>query len=345
MIRGNTSPTSDPGESAVCHVGDLSFRSPRGSVRHLKPYTTTADQLALLRSRGLQITDEAAARSGIRRLGFYRLAGYAYPLKTTATTGATPGKVFRRGASFELMVALSEFDKALRLLVLHGLEIIEIAVRAAVVERLGKLDVEGHRNPNVLDGKFTATGPDGTSAHTRWLERLDSLCASSKEDFVDHHRQHYGGRMPVWAAAEVWEFGLLSRLTTGLQRRDQRAIARQFGMDQPAVLRSWMHMFNVIRNIAAHHGRLWNRANPIVPVLPDEQACPDVAFLHALPSAKNRLFGVLSCMRIAIRAAMPESDWHQQLKSLMTTFPSTPLVSMAFAGFPHDWQSLPLWCD
>lgn len=344
MIRGNTSLTSDPGESAVCQVGDLSFRSRRGSARTLKPHTTVSDQIALLKARGLQVGSDAAAMAGIRRLGFYRLAGYAYPMKTAgkATSGQ---KTFRSGATFELMVALAEFDKELRSVLLHGLEIIEIALRAAVVDRLGRIDVEAHRNPAVLDGKFTTLGPDGSSAHGQWLERFDALCAKSKEDFVEHHRREYGGRMPIWAAAEVWDFGLLSRLITGLQHRDQTAIAQRFGMVERGVLKSWMHMFNVFRNIAAHHGRLWNRANPIVPLLPTPKACPLLAFLHASPGAKGRLFGVLCCMRVVMLKTMPESDWHRRLKAHLATFPISTLVSPAFAGFPRDWQSLPLWRD
>lgn len=346
MIPGNTSPTSVPGESAVRHVGAFISAAPAPfPARALKPSTTICQQIELLRSRGLEIGDEQAARASLSQLGYYRFSGYAHALKVPRAEGSHSLRQFKPGATFPLVVQLAEFDKALRLLVLQGLELIEIAVRSSVAEQLSKLDVEAHRNRALLDGRFTTALPGQVSAHEEWLQRFDLLFARSKEDLVEHHRVHYNARMPVWAALEILEFGLLSRLVAGLQHRDRRALARRFQVGHAGVLTSWLHAFNVTRNRAAHHARLWNRTNVMAPLLPAPSDNSDLAFLHLDEFARKRLFGILCCMQSMIRVIAPRSEWHKRLKALTGSFPVSPTLSLHSAGFPADWEALALWKD
>lgn len=344
MIHRNTSPTSVPGESAVRHVGAFISAAP-SPARALKPSTTVCQQIELLRSRGLEIGDEQAARASLNRLGYYRFSGYAHALKVARAEGSHAARHFKPGATFPLVIQLAEFDNALRLLVLQGLELIEIAVRAAVAELLSKLDVEAHRNRALLDGRFTTALAGHMSAHAEWLQRFDLLFARSKEDLVEHHRLHYSARMPVWAALEILEFGLLSRLVAGLQHRDRRALARHFQVGHPGVLTSWLHTFNVTWNRAAHHARLWNRTSVVAPLLPAPSESGDLAFLHVDEFARKRLFGTLCCMQSMIRVIAPRSEWHQRLKALTGSFPASPTLSLRSAGFPDDWEALALWKD
>ena len=104
-------------------------------------------------------------------------------------------------------------------------------------------------------------------------------------------------------------------------------------------------MFNVTRNRAAHHARLWNRTNAKVPLLPPRAGSGDLAFLHDDGLALKRLFGTLCCMRVVLRSISADIDWHQQLKSLIARFPRAGNLSIRSAGFPDDWEALPLWRD
>lgn len=347
MIHGNSSPTSVPGESAGFQVGDfISPRAVASATQSLKPFTSAREQIALLRGRGLDMQQEPQALAVLRRVGYYRLSGYAHSLKESASAAHVGADAFHVGASFAQVVGIAAFDAALRLLLLDGLGTIEVAVRAALVERLGPIDVEAHRNPRLFDRRFTTFDAiTGSSPHDEWLKRFDALCAKSKEEFVEHHRLRYGGRMPIWAAVEVLELGLLSRLVEGLQFRDAKALSQQFNVGHPIVLKSWMHMFNVARNRAAHHARMWNRTTTKIPLLPTREARPDLEFLHGDEHAKTRLFGTLSCMRSIILAISPQDGWHQQIKALIASFPKAHGLSLRAAGFPSKWETLQLWKD
>lgn len=346
MIHANSSPTSVPGESAGSQVGDFSFHSPRKTPRPPKPFTSVSQQIALLKARGLTVQDEAEAHNVLRRIGYFRFSGYAHSLKAIRRSVPSFDSGYRANASFKQIVHLGDFDRSLRALMLDGLETIEIAVRAAVVRRLGPLDVEAHRRPDLFDRRFTNRLPgESCSLHDEWLRRFDDLVSKSKEEFVEHHRRRYAGRLPIWAAMEVLEFGLLSKLIRGLQFRDAKALSEGFGLDHPVVLQSWMHMFNIARNRAAHHVRVWNRTTTKIPLLPPGSVCPDLAFLHRDEHAKTRLFGTLSCMRWMIRTIAPDCHWHREIRRLAATFPQASGLSLRAAGFPDDWSSLPLWRD
>ena len=314
-------------------------------LRPLKTYKTFREQLDLLRARGLAVTDEQAALAALRRLGYYRLSGYFYPLRKTKPIG-DPGRLddFVDGASFELVVQLAEFDKKLRMLVLDAIETVEVALRVAIAYRLGRLHPEAHLRADCLDGRFTKGRPgEAESQHAEWLKRFDTACKKSRDEFVDHHRDKYNGRMPIWVAIEVWDFGMLSRLFSGLQSRDRNALAHAYDLGDGEVLRSWLRTLNFLRNVAAHHSRLWNRTTTEIPKLPSLERCRHLDFLHRDPRALKKLFGSLSCLRFLVWKIAPDSTWHRNLRAHIETFPSSPLVSISAAGFPGDWSNLQIW--
>lgn len=58
-----------------------------------------------------------------------------------------------------------------------------------------------------------------------WLAKYQTILSrAGKEPFVVHHQKRYGA-LPIWAAIEVWDFGLLSKLFAGMKYEDQKTIA------------------------------------------------------------------------------------------------------------------------
>lgn len=184
-----------------------------------KPYLTFEQQLALLKGRGLIVTDDAAALSCLHRIGYYRLSAYWYPLRRfelqkCAETGELLVRrldEFQPDSSFEQVLSLYVFGKRLRLLVLDAVERIEVALRVDVSYLLGSKDPFAHVNPELLHGNFAkrAAPATGRTRHQVWLDRYQSMVSRSQEDFVRHYQQKYGEPFPIWVAVELWEFGML----------------------------------------------------------------------------------------------------------------------------------------
>lgn len=114
-------------------------------------------------------------------------------------------------------------------------------------------------------------------------------------------------------------------------------LAHHFNLYTP-VLESWLHTLLYIRNLCAHHARLWNRELAIRPKIPAYRHHPD---WHQPTSIDNtRVFAVLTLCRFLLEEIAPQSEWQTRLVALLNKYPDIPLVSM---GFPRRWEESPIW--
>jgi abortive infection bacteriophage resistance protein len=95
-----------------------------------KPPLSLPDQLQLLISRGLTVSDQAEASHYLTYIGYYRLSGYALPFQKGGS-GADRHD-FKPGTTFTQILERYVFDRRLRLLVMDAVERIEVAIRAAL---------------------------------------------------------------------------------------------------------------------------------------------------------------------------------------------------------------------
>lgn len=108
----------------------------------------------------------------------------------------------------------------------------------------------------------------------KYIENLNTIereLQRSKEDFIKEHYTKYDNTTfpPSWKLLELSSFGCLTKLYFNFNDRTvKKDIARDYDIPQHEILESWMKSVNVIRNICAHHGRLWNRIIPVMPQLP-----------------------------------------------------------------------------
>lgn len=317
-------------------------------MKPLKPWISFADQLQQLQDRGLQVDHPSAALDYLERLGYYRLSGYWYPLRAIDPSASLArGKAVRLDSflpncRFEDVVRLYVFDKKLRLLALDALERIEMAVRVDVAHLLGQRDPRAHENPACLHGNFTKKpilkGPDaGKTRHQVWLAKYQGMLSRAhKEPFVAHHQQQYGA-LPIWAAIEVWDFGLLSKLFAGMQYADQQAIAGMYGAPSGQAFTQWLRSLNFIRNVSAHHSRLWN-LNVV------ERSAPPAAWPAHVDNA--RPFFYFCLMKQLLDVICPNSRWGLRFKNLLTSdFPvmAHRQISLAEMGAFAGWEGWALW--
>ena len=74
------------------------------TVAPVKPATTHAEQVNILKSRGLKIADDEDAAKILEYTNYYRLRGYYIHLQKDGSDE------FIEGTSFEQLVALHNFD-------------------------------------------------------------------------------------------------------------------------------------------------------------------------------------------------------------------------------------------
>lgn len=228
-------------------------------IEYGKPPLTFEEQLDKLSQRGMFVGDAEAAAQTLCRISYYRLSAYWHPFRLSPEDDA-----FKPGACFEDAVRLYEFDRRLRLLLMAGIERVEVTARTAITYVLAhQFGAFAHAEPDAFKPAF---------AHEEWCSKLDQEVthACDQTPFLKHFKRRYQGfpRVPIWMATEVLSFGRLSKLCrSGLKEDQVRSVSEHLGV-HPSLLSSWLQALSTVRNICAHHGRLWNRHMGISPKLP-----------------------------------------------------------------------------
>lgn len=288
-----------------------------------KPWLSYEDQLNKLKQRGLIVTDEDKAISYLERIGYYRLSGYWFPFKERDNNKQVLDD-FKPNACFKNVINLYVFDKKLRLLVLDALERIEVALRVDVSHSLGKKDVLAHVKAEFLANNF--------NNHDKWKKKHEDQINRSKEKFIEHYRNKYGVPLPIWVACEVWDFGSLSVLFSGMIPDDKNAIAKKYGLDNGKVFESWLRSLNYLRNVCAHHSRLWNLNIVDQPKLPKANELNWVAPFVNNNHAIARPFLLLCIVKHLLDIINPSSTWKVRLKELLDDFPDLEHLGINLEG-------------
>lgn len=329
-----------------------------------KPWLSAQDQLALLKQRGLLIDDDAQAESFLLRLGYYRFSGYAYPLRQRADyqsclfdsnnpnpTGEQK-KLFKPRhevydnfvpcVHFEHIAQLYVFDKKLRLIVADALERIEISIRSQIASQLGQQDPLAYLRPDMFHHKFTDCGVKGAiSKHHKWVVEQARLLERSNEVFIKHHCDKGMLPVPIWVACEVWDFGTTIALYSGLKEHDQDTISNLYGIQNGRIFAKWLQIIKHLRNICAHHGRLWNREFHEPDLLPS-RAIKWMSYFEKNGETKQRIFWALCLCTHMLAYLSPNSQWSIRLIDLITNeMPDLSSFGLGVynMGMLPDWET------
>lgn len=281
------------------------------------------------------VSDSQRAAATLGRLNYYRLTAYWFPFYTDNSRTR-----FAPGTRFDDILKLYEFDRRLRLRVMDAVERVEVALRTQLAHQLAMR----HGPWSFEDASLFSRA----HVHRLSLQKLDVELKHSRETFIEHYQQRYGSpaRPPIWVSCEVMSLGLLSKLFSNLKTRaDRQAIAKAFALDE-RVMTSLMHNLTFLRNLCAHHSRLWNRAMVVEPLLP-QRAAKNLQQSLEFPStprqqqALPRIYNSLVLLSWCLNQISDDQRWRQQIIDLLAEYPN---VDQAAMGFPADWLDRPLWC-
>lgn len=327
-------------------------------VQYRKPWLSLDEQVTRLDSRGVDVGDHDHATSLLQAIGYYRLTGYLYPFRESQEYKDDDGRscirvlnTYRQGTNLHDVEAIIDFDRRLRMLVMEGVEHIEVAIRMQIGYVLGHNSPFAHEDPDTFTRQFTKseanpnTGKLIPSRHQDWLNRAMKRRDRSDEDFVKHFHDKYDNRLPIWSLTEILELGQLSILYSGLNQPQALEISGAFRIPTKKIMASWLASLNYVRNVSAHHARLFNRKLQHAPRRPKPGLIPLLDHLRDSEDAK-RVYGTYNALAV-IAYLLPlidaKSTWSQHLGELIHAFPTTSSITAASMGLPPDWETLQLW--
>jgi abortive infection bacteriophage resistance protein len=310
---------------------------------YTKPHLSFDDQVQLLKSRRMIIDDPVAAAQLLSAVGYYRLSGYWYPYRRQLGPTQRDDQ-FVEGTTFNTVVRLYDADRRLKLHVLDAIERVEIALRVKIGFTLGKRGAYAHLHPTNLDGQFTRSNGRQPSKYDDWLAKLLSAQARSSEEFIVHFQQKYDGRLPVWVATEIMDFGTTAHLYRGLKAADRNAIARELdvvdrhGLGNGHALGNWLRVLNYVRNTCAHHSRLWNRHLVYKIAARQLASIPELQHLSRPDVTHRRIYSTL-CVLAFVSHRVGQGDWASPLRELLSAEVPACGRSLSELGFPADWAA------
>ena len=313
---------------------------------YTKPPKTYDELVSLLESRHLIIKNRERAKRKLESINYYRLSGYMLPYKKMAGNMITDD--FRDGITWETVYSLYVFDRKLRLLVFDAIERIEIAVRSQLVYQLShKYGSHWQDNPAIFKPSYTLTLSSGQSitvdAFSTIQKQISSQLHSNKaEVFIKHYHNNYSSPVnpPSWMSIEIMYFSQLSSICENLANRsDLTQIAGYFNLP-PDVFVSWLHTINYIRNVCAHHARLWNRVFHIEPAI--LYFSKNKVWLCNPPAYnRKRIYYFLCMLNYLLQTINPTSHFTARLKHLFHQY--RHVIFLEAMDFPFDWQREPMW--
>ena len=295
-------------------------------MRFDKPPLTFEQQADLLLARGL-VADRPALIKRLEVVNYYRLSGYLYPFRKTDDS-------LKDGTTLEAVWRLYVFDRQLRLLTMDAIERVEVSVRTQLSYHLA----HKHGAFAYLD---SAKMPGISNVeHQKWIDELESEMKRSKEPFIAHFFEKYGdvhSMPPIWMLVEIMSFGKILTLFRAVDRDIRQSISGILGVSDEVLL-SWLIALNGIRNVCAHHGRLWNRELGYRPKIPREKKYPQ--WHRPIAITQDKVFAVLTILRYLLRITAPTSRWDGRLRALLSEYSDVPVRMM---GFPENWEGSTLW--
>lgn len=313
----------------------------------VKQPTTIEQQLEILSDRGMKV-DRALARQWLTNVSYYRLSGYWYSYRVLPSDIDPKNPVrldtFVSGASFTEVAGLYEFDRKLRALVHDGIERVEVALRTRIGECLTQYGALAYRDASLFRENFN---------HEAWMKTVEQriMRAQASNAAIRHYANKYG-QYPFWVLAEVLDFSDVSVLFDGLPTDIQHNISTSFGFNvdveqlsskqkksyyRQDPLARWCEQLTVVRNVCAHHARLFNRH--LTPA--STNAFRTISSLSSLPRGQSdKLYGSLLVMSFMLRTISPGTSWPSKLAHLIhTDFEPLTLRSISEMGFPNDWKT------
>lgn len=282
--------------------------------------------IAMLRSQGLEIKDEARARNILSNVSYSRLKSYLLPLMENSGSHR-----FRSGASFEQAYALYGFDRRLRELIFHEMEKVEISLRTHIAYATSGAE-KGYwfTNPDYFKSRHD---------HNLLLRRILNEINRSDNDAIVRFREKYSTEFPpCWLTLEATSMGTLSTIYSDMRAsRIKSNISDYYGISD-AVLNSWIQHLVYVRNYCAHHNRLWDKRLAVTGMIPTQTRD---AFPPLDPDAPHHIYFTLCVLKYLVNTIKPDNNFALRLVNLIDSFKTVETESRM--GFPKDWRKEKFW--
>lgn len=252
----------------------------------------------------------------LQKIGYFHLRGYLY--------------VYKEQDFVEWGEVWSDYslDEELRLLLFGAISKIEIALRSQLDAKLSvAYGIHWYKNQDLFH-----TGYDNARQFNANLNALRALWLRVSNDFKRHYENNYDLNFdpPAWMMFETSTLGTLSKYFSSLDNSvvEKFEIANFFGFKKSncQVLKSWLAVLSLVRNLCAHHARVFSQRFITIPKIPKN-------FPEGIES--NSIFVSIFITSILLKKIDCDDPFFEKIKDFLLRAGS---VQQRRMGVIKNWQ-------
>ena len=303
-----------------------------------KTFKTLDEQISILKSKGLIITDEEKAKSILLRENYFFISGYRHLFMKSRKD-----QMFISGTTFEELYAMFIFDRRVRNIFFKNLLIIENNIKSLISYQLSKK--YGYKEKDYLNFKNFSKDPmKARQVHDVLNKVKRQIRVNGKQHTATMHYMTNYGYIPLWILVKVLSFGIVSELYGILDDSDQIEISRIYNLDVETIM-IYLSILANYRNLCAHEDILYDHRT--------QKAIPDCRYHYMLNIditddeynyGKNDLFAVV----IIFKQLLTDNEFRDfinevgyeidMLEGKTNTVPINNFLNKI--GFPNNWRDI-----
>lgn len=287
--------------------------------------------VAQLRDAGFNISSDPGDVNSVAKVEHYipiigqaRFEEYAHPF-----IRAMESRHISIGVNNVLK--LYKFDRKLRLLSLDAIERIEVSIKSLLLRELIALRGPGWFKDRTFLNEFNHNLDHDIRADIQRSPTMKDPNGKSRAI----------GDFPELRIMDALSYGRVEKLLEGLPRRNRIAIAKHFPGVPEKLMVNWFSAFRVVRNVAAHHTRLWNVRFKVTPIVHR-----DWAGTYGDPGPggwEARYYVQAMAMFYLLKRIARNTRWHCRLLALMHSDLPEHIDIAGAMGFPANWHKTTFW--
>ena len=302
-----------------------------------KVFKTVDEQLDILKSKGLVISDYEKSKIVLLKENYFFLSGYRHLFMKNRD------KNFIEGTTFEELYALFTFDRNIRNIFFKNLLIIENNIKSLISYQLSKkygFKEKDYLNPkNFSDDSLKVRQVRDVLEKVKRQIRLNGRKHSATIHYIDNY-----GYIPLWILVKFFSFGLIGEFFNIFKDSDKLEIANFYNLDVNT-FSIYLNILSNYRNLCAHEDILFEHKT--LKEIPD---CLYHSGLNIKQSeglyvcGKNDLFSVI----IILKSLLSEQQFVNLVNELgyeidiisgkISVIPMKTILNRM--GFPDNWRDI-----
>ena len=290
------------------------------------------DQVQHLVDRGMAVNNRGTAERSLTHIGFERLSSYWKPFESSKP--GKQGNLFVSGTLFSSALSRYLFDQRLRSHLLEAFSFIEVSIRIQWARQLayGSRHGEYAHLDAALFGQHHAE-------NLKELERNYRQLASQQianQQVTDFQKQ------PIWDVIHAMSFGQLSKWYSSLSgRKIRQSISQSYGMDE-SILSSALRHLTRVRNICAHHERLWDLNLTTGLKIPNTLGSDPETAKAFNRQVRDKVYNAIVMTAHLMEVITPHGYWPERFLELKNA-DAQKFVPEVDMGFPANWADHGIW--